>query len=180
MKTFSTLLKPLAMTVLISWHSVGLATTVTYELQNLSGNTWQYTYTIENDTLGVNIEEFTIYFDVGLFENLAVANTPIDWDPLVVQPDSGLPVPDDGFYDALALSVGIAPGGSLSGFEVQFDYLGGDSPGSQFFEVIDPNSFVTLDSGLTQAVPLPAAAWLFISGMVGLAGLGRRRRPAHY
>lgn len=30
--------------------------------------------------------------------------------------------------------------------------------------------------GTVQAVPVPAAAWLFGSGLLGLLGLGRRRR----
>jgi hypothetical protein len=176
---FSNLFRSLALIVLVCTYSNSFATTVSYELQHLTGDTWQYTYTLANDTLAADIEEFTIYFDPGLFENLAATDTPADWDPLVVQPDPGLPVPDDGFYDALALSVGIAPGGSLSGFEVQFDYLGTNSPGAQFFEVIDPDTFATLDSGFTQVVPLPAAIWLFMSGLIGLVGLSRKRhRPS--
>lgn len=153
------------------------ATTVIYDVTNISGNRWENTYTVANDTLSIDIEEFTIFFTVGDFENLAVGSAPANWDPLVIQPDTVFP--DDGFYDALALSAGIAPGSSLGGFSVQFDYLGTGTPGSQLFEIINPDTFESLDSGFTQAVPLPAAVWLFISGLIGLIGMGRTRsRPS--
>jgi hypothetical protein len=149
------------------------ATMINYDINNLAGNTWEYTYTVSNDTLGVDIKEFTIFFEVGLFENLVASSTPLLWDPLTIQPDPGLP--DDGFYDALALGPGIAPSDSLGGFSVQFDFLGAGTPGSQFFEVIDPSTFNTLDSGFTQVIPLPAAIWLFASGLIGVFGLSVAR-----
>lgn len=155
------------------------ATTVSYAISNVSGNTWEYTYNVANDTLGTDIEEFTIYFDLGLYENLVAIATPVDWDPLVVQPDPSIPPSgDDGFYDALALSTGIAQGTSLDGFSVQFDYLGTGVPGSQFFEVIDPVTFANLDSGDTQPVPVPAAIWLFGSGLLGIFSLNKPRYRA--
>lgn len=154
------------------------ATTVTYDLANISGNTWEYTYSVSNDTLAQDIEEFTIFFDLALYENLVATATPAGWDPLVIQPDPGLP--DDGFYDALALTVaaGIAPGGALSGFGVQFDFLGVGTPGAQPFDIVDPLTFNTLDSGTTQlaSVPVPAALWLFGSGLLGLVGAGTNNR----
>jgi hypothetical protein len=157
--------------ILLFFINSSNATTVTYDVTNIAGNTWEYTYTVNNDTLSVDIEEFTIWFDVDLYENLAVGTTPADWDPLVVEPDPAVPPNgDDGFYDALALVSGIAPDGSLGGFSVQFDYLGSGSPGNQFFEIINPNSFATIDDGYTQIalVPIPAAFWLFASGFAGL------------
>lgn len=161
-------------TFLINVPMAGHATTVSFDVTNISGNTWEYTYTVANDTLGFDIEEFTIFFDVGLYENLVATATPADWDPLVIQPDLGLP--DDGFYDALALVIGIAPGNSLSGFGVQFDFLGAGMPGSQLFQIVDPNTFDVLDEGFTTLVPLPGALWLFGSGLVGLVGVGSYRK----
>ena len=55
------------------------ATTITYEVNNIAGNTWEYIYTVSNDTLGIAIEEFTILFDVGDYGNLVVTTTPVDW-----------------------------------------------------------------------------------------------------
>ena len=162
-----------AITLLFANVFLAHATTVFYNVSNISGNTWEYSYTISNDMLTVDIEEFTIFFDVGLYENLVAASPPAGWDPLVIEPDPF--IPDDGFYDALALSVGIAPDDSLGGFNVQFDYLGAGVPGDQFFDIVDPVTFMSLDSGFTQVVPVPAAIWLFGSGLVGILGVGAAR-----
>jgi len=131
------------------------ATTILYYVTNIVGNTWEYTYTVKNDMLVTDIEEFTIFFDAGLTENLVATTTPANWDPLVIQPDPGLP--DDGFYDALALVSGIAPGDMLGGFGVQFDFLGIGTPGSQAFDIVDAFTFDVLDSGTTNlaSVPVP-------------------------
>jgi hypothetical protein len=121
----------------------GHATSVSFDVTHIAGNTWEDTYTVANDMLAVDIEELTVFFDVGLFENLSMPAAPADWDPLVIQSDPGLP--DDGFYDALALVAGIAPGDSLGGFSVRFDFLGGGTLGSQPFDIVDPFTFAALD-----------------------------------
>lgn len=146
------------------------ATTINYDATNISGNTWEYSYSVSNDTLASDIEEFSIYFDLRLYENLTSATAPANWDPLALDPDPS--IPDDGLYDALALVSGIAPGDMLSGFSVQFDYLGSGSPGSQFFELLDPITFSILDSGFTMSaaspVPEPESIWLMGVGLVGM------------
>ncbi len=146
--------------LLLAWLSVtsnASATLIEYTATNLGGNTWQYEYTLTNDTLGFAIEEFTIFFDVGLFANIGTSGfgAPTLWDPLVVQPEPGLPVPSDGFYDALALGEGIAPGATLGGFFVSFDYFGSGTPGDQFWNVVDPQTFATLDEGTTFTTGVP-------------------------
>lgn len=148
------------------------ATTVTYVPTDLGGSRWRYDYTITNDSLGTPLDEFTIFFAVGDFANLAVVEAPPGWDPLVVQPDADLP--DDGFFDALALDAGLAPGATLAGFAVSVDYLGAGTPGAQAFDVVDPATFATIDSGTTSPVPLPGGAWL--AGAAALAGASRARR----
>ena len=153
----------------LSWNVS--ATTITFDLSNSSGNTWTANYSIINDTLAGPIEEFTIFFDLGLYENINSVSTPANWDPIAIQPDVG--IPDDGFYDALALISGIANGATLSGFIVSFDWLGVDSPISQYFEIVDPFTFDVLDSGQTQisqlvSVAEPGSISLLIAGLFGL------------
>ncbi len=143
----------------------GLMTEIRYETADLGSGRWQYTYEVTNISLTSAVEEFTIWFDYGSFENLSI-ETPDppagDWDELAVQPEPILL--DDGYYDALTLDTGIGIGEMVSGFSVSFDWLGMGQPGSQFYEIIDPATFETLDSGYT--VPEPTTILL-----LGLGGL---------
>jgi len=156
-----------------------IANIITYTVDNIGGNTWQYNYTVTNE-LAFDIEEFTVYFDLGLYENLAVTGSAVDWDPLVIQPDPLLP--DDGFFDALALVAGIAPGDSLGGFSVSFDFLGVGTPGDQFFDIVDPFTFDSLASGITElrdadvSVPEPTSTSLIALGLFLIAFYSKRRR----
>ena len=162
----------IAIVLFLGITSTANATTILYDVSNLSGSTWEYNYTVKNDSLGVDIEEFTVWFDYTLYENLAVTSAPSDWDPIVIEPDASLP--DDGFYDALALVSGIAPGASETGFSASFDWLGIGTPGSQFFEIVDPNTFATLDSGNTAPIPEPSTFLLMGIGLAGLVGYRRK------
>lgn len=155
-------------TVTLMQVSSASATVITTHLTNIIGNSWEAEYVIENDSLGSPIEEFTIWFDLGLYENISVVSTPADWDPLVIQPDPN--IPDNGFYDALALSSGILSNSTLGGFTVAFDWLGGNSSKSQSFEVIDPLTFNTLETGNTviASVPEPKSIALLALGLISL------------
>ena len=159
--------------ILVATVSGVYATTIMYDLSNLGADRWEYTYSVTNNSMSSSIEEFTIYFDLGLYENLAVGSTPTEWDAIVIQPDPAL---GDGFYDALALVTGIAPGATVSGFSVSFDWLVAGIPGSQLFEVVDPITFDILDSGNTAPVPEPATLLLLGSGLIGLIGIGKKLR----
>ena len=140
---------------------------IRYATNNIGAGQWEYTYTIKNIDLPAGVEEFTIWFDFGKYDNLAVT-TPdppaSDWDEIIVQPEPVLK--DDGFYDALTLNSGIVIGQTVSDFSVSFDWLGIGSPGSQFYEIIDPVIFETIDSGWT--VPEPATVCFLILGTVAL------------
>ena len=90
------------------------------------------------------------------------------WDEIVLNPVVGLGV--DGAYDALAEASPIGTSTTVSGFSVSFNWLGEETPGSQFYEVIDSDTFVTIDSGWT----VPEPTMLFLLGLGAL--LGRKKR----
>jgi hypothetical protein len=146
------------------------AASVFYSAYPQGGERWLYEYYVGNGGLAA-VREVTVYFDMASYANLAVPATPPGWDTLVVEPDAGLP--DDGFFDALALGDGIAPGG-FAVFVVAFDYLGAGTPGPQRFDVVDPATFATLASGVTTAIPLPGTAWMLAAAFAAVAS---RLRP---
>jgi hypothetical protein len=159
------------------------ATIIEFEVTQVATNQWRYDYFVTNDSLAGSIDELTIWFDLGQYSNLTSASSPSGWDPLAVQPDPLLP--DDGFFDVLALGSGVAPGQSLGGFSVLFDWLGTGVPGAQLFEVIDPETFLATDSGSTRprvvtppvtSVPEPGTLGLLGCGLLALA-FARRHRP---
>lgn len=157
------------------------ATVITYETTQLGGSTWRYDYVVTNDTLGTPIEEFAIFFELGRYANLTALGLPGDWDGFVAQPDPLLP--DDGFIDVLTFAGGVLTGDSLGAFSIVFDWLGDAAPGSQRFDIIDPLSFTTLDSGFTTraATPPTSAPEPSVLVMLGLALLAfavSRRRTA--
>ena len=59
---------------------------------------------------------------------------------------------------------GIAPGKSISRFSVNFEWLGVDMPGSQYYEIIDPLTFAAIESGYT--TPEPATGLVLLSGVL--------------
>lgn len=178
------------------------ASPVFYQVDALGGDRWEYHYTLDNQTSEL-IDGLTVFFELDLFANLSVtgnanAGTFDTWNGEASQPDPALP--DDGFGDWLALGAPLAPGGSLDGFSIAFDYLGAGSPGSQFFEVyrlefgaFDFPDLVVIADGFTTplrveppvSVPSPSSLPLLLTGLALLVlrqrpGAGRRLMRRRY
>jgi len=64
-----------------------------------------------------------------------------------------------------------APGNTLGGFSVRFDFLGLGTPGSRRSDIVDPNDYPTpLDRERT-LVPEPETFLLVRLGLAALAGM---------
>ena len=153
MKTYGSLV---ALLVLSNVGFAGL-TDISYTVEYIADNQWVYNYAVSNLELTEGIEQFTIWFDYSKYESLQIASdTVLDaaWDQLVWQPNGTLL--NNGGFDALALIAPIVLGESVSGFSVSFMWSGDSSPGSQYYEIVNPdNPSEILDSGFT--VPEPSS-----------------------
>lgn len=153
---------------------------ISFESEELSPGRWQNTYEVANIDLTIDgqpaaIQEFTLWFDFGLYANLLVTTpAPLSnaWDQIVWQPEPVLG--DEGGYDAFVeiTNPGIAAGQKVKGFSVAFDWLGAGTPGPQRYEIINPLTFQTLDTGMT--IPEPACAAIMLLGAIGM--IAKRRR----
>lgn len=177
-------------TVLLLLGLSARATVISFDAIDLTdtgiGDLWQYDYTVHNNGPVDPLQQFRIFFSLDDYENLAIGAAPAGWDPLVIQPGSlsGL---NDGYYDVLDLGPGLPVGASAGLFSVQFDWIGAGTPGAQAFTIYDPvlqldpltNRLILteLDTGFTtpSAIPLPAAVWLFGTGIAGLMVFSRRK-----
>lgn len=154
-------------------------TQIRYEAEELGAGRWRYTYEAANIGLWIDgvpaaIQEFTIWFDQALYDSLVIATPdPISnqWDEIVWQPEPALN--DAGAYDAFASlsQFRIDVGEAVFGFTVAFDWLGAGRPGRQYYEIIDPVTFETLDAGYT--IPEPTTALLL--GLGALTAFRKRR-----
>jgi len=154
------------------------SSSIQYQLTSLGGDLYRYDYTVFNDGslgAGVPIEGIDIYFDAALYDELSLAPfAPAGWDPIIIYSIPGIPA----LYDVIALSPadGIPVGSSLSGFVVEFSWLGlGGSPGTQPYDVISPiEPYPILESGETSAIPEPSTIALVGIGLAALLWWKRR------
>lgn len=149
------------------------AAQIVYSQVHLADNRWQLNFTVTAGS-AEHIGEFSIFFTPAWYANLALDAAPAGWDVIAVQPDAALPA--DGYLDGLALAGGLA-NATLGGFALSFDYLGAGAPAGQRFEIVDPVTFATISSGMTQpisSVPEPGSAAMLAGGLALLMAASRR------
>jgi PEP-CTERM motif-containing protein len=130
------------------------ATTISFQATDVADrlqgeDLYLYAYTLSDFEYPAGYG-FTVVFDRLLYSSLQVPSRPVgtDWDVLAIQPDFALP--DDGLFDAMAL---VDAPATLTGFAIEFVWLGAGVPGGQPFVVYD-STFATVESGLTVAAPI--------------------------
>jgi hypothetical protein len=64
---------------------------------------------------------------------------------------------------------------NVNDYTTVITHVTGAAGGNQQF-TLDSTGLLTFNASTPSAVPLPAAAWLFGSGLLGLVGVGRRRK----
>jgi hypothetical protein len=142
-------------------------TVISSALTDLGGNEYQYNYSVYNDgSLGANvsIQLFDIFFNPALYEagSLDIVTPALlssEWSQLALASVGTAPAD----YDVLALDGGIPVGDTVSGFAVQFEWIGQGLPGAQPFEISDPNTFDVLQSSETTLpgpTPEPSTFWM--------------------
>lgn len=150
-------------------------------LSRVGGNTWDISFTVGADA-GQTVEAFSVYFDWTQVSNIQVLASPLDWDSIAIQADSGLA--SDGLFDSLALGAGIGEGTSLGGFVARFEWAGATGPAGLRYSVNDPLNFDTLETGdvtLTTdgggTVPEPAPGALVALGLLAAVMASKRAMP---
>jgi hypothetical protein len=160
-------------TLLLAFAQAAAATvSIQYNVVHVSGNLYRYVYSITNSGPGASpVQLFDILFDTALYQESSlqiVTPNPLhtQWSEQLLTSAPAVPAA----YDALSLTGGIAPGSTVTGFSVQFTWLGSGTPGGQPFQVFDATTFAVLQSGQTAApvIAVPAASTLSLS----LIGLG--------
>ena len=83
----------------------GTDTEISFSVTDLGFDRWEYTYDVTNISLAEEIEEFTIWFGFGDYDNLTIETLDppaSNWDEIVWQPEPV--IGDDGGYDAIILA----------------------------------------------------------------------------
>lgn len=126
-------------------------------------------FKLSYSTNGIQFSDFSSY-------SVLINNNPSDTPPGVGAWSSGTTHPQYGFTVDLSSISALDNQAALIYFRlVDTDSVStnGGTVGSAGSDRVD--NFIVSGTAIPQ-VPLPAAAWLFGSGLLGLTGLGRRRR----
>lgn len=162
--------------------SMACAIQVNFTTFALGSDRYRYEYTIHNDgSLGTStpLALLDLLFDPALYEessltNVSPAALATDWSQQFLASSIGVPAA----FDLMATGTGIPVGSQVSGFAVEFHWLGAGIPGNQPYEVYDAVTFDKLEQGITSAVPEPETWLMLLAGTPILVALSRRRLSA--
>lgn len=199
-KFFSKTVFFLVMTFFITFSSSWAAymADITYDFTTGAAGSYTFIFTVHNDSTGSDtggLDAFLINFDADdkdLYSNISWVDDK-GWYSELDQVDLGFGglagyvyADDSVLYMG---SGGIAQGGSLGGFKVSFDYSGTFAPDDlsfswlAYFGTDQAGGALGEDTGLTRYVPgttpppipEPATMILFGLGLLGVAGIGRKK-----
>jgi hypothetical protein len=160
--------------LLAAAQTAAAAISIQYTVVPVGGNVYRYVYSLTNSAGSPAVQLFDILFDASQYlESSLQIITPAplntQWQQQILH---SVPPSIPAAYDALALSGGIPAGSTVTGFSVQFTWLGTGTPGPQPFQIFDSSTFALLQSGTTtatgQIVGVPAVS-PFSLGLLGIA-----------
>ena len=152
---------------------------ILYSETDLGSGSWQYDFTFQNTSSTDATHPYlqTVKLFLGGETTINVLNMPQDWTSYTFTGSAsiGIPVVTDYlemYSDAQAADV--STGSVLGGFRFTADYRLGDIGFEALFsDHAEMEDFASV-AGTTSPVPIPAAVWLFGSGLAGLAGFRRK------
>ncbi len=154
----------------------GMASEFVTDIEPLGGNDYICRYSIVNSQ-AAPIEQFILFFDYQLYRNLMIVSDPavsaLRWHEDLLQPEPYWVF--DGIYRAVCLGDGIGQFESLSGFAVQFTYLGPGQPPEQPFQVISKTYQTITEQGQTSS----SALWVDASRPQTYTPDGSLEMPFH-
>jgi hypothetical protein len=160
--------------LLAAAQTAAAAISIQYTVVPVGGNVYRYVYSLTNSAGSPAVQLFDILFDTSQYQesSLTIVTPPplnAQWQQQILHSVApSIPAA----YDALSLSGGIPAGSTVTGFAVQFTWLGTGTPGPQPFQVFDSSTFALLQSGTTaaaaQVVGVPGAS-PFSLGILGIA-----------
>ena len=125
---------------------------------------YTYSYTLQNDS-GMLINDFLISFPNASYTSLYDEKAPIGWALSVFPPGDLYP----GLFEG---SGSLAPGASISGFRISFNYIGDGIPSDQTLEIYD----VIGDQYSLRTMPVPESSTWFSGVFAALFLVGRSVR----
>jgi len=131
---------------------------IDYELVSLGGQHYKYSYKITNQPSSSGtaaVKLIDIIFDKTLYNEttLSITTTGVlttTWTEQLFFSIAGV----DPIYE-ISSTTGLADNTSISGFSIEFDWLGAGIPAEQLFEIRDLNTFTRIEQGKTQTNQAP-------------------------